>query len=70
MILRTIDLSNHLTQFLKEVLKSIIFLGTSQVVQGLGLCAFTAVGLGLTPGWGTEILYVARHNQKEKKKKY
>ena len=27
----------------------------SLVVQWLGLCAFTAEGQGLTPGWGTKI---------------
>ena len=27
------------------------------VVQWLGLCAFTARGMGLIPGWGNKILH-------------
>ena len=30
--------------------------GNSLAVQWLGLCAFTAKGAGLIPGWGTKIL--------------
>ena len=32
------------------------YLGNSLVVSWLGLCAFTARGRGLIPGWGTKIL--------------
>ena len=38
------------------------------MVQGLGLCAFTAEGPGSIPGWGTKILQAAWCSQKKKKK--
>ena len=41
--------------------------GTCQVVQWLGLWAFTARGTGSTPGEGTRILHAVRHSTKEKK---
>ena len=44
-------------------------LGTSLVVQWLGLGAFTAMAPGSIPGRGTKILQAARHGQKKKKKK-
>ena len=34
--------------------------GTSLVIQGLRLCASTAGGAGLIPGWGTKIPHAAR----------
>ena len=37
------------------------------MVQWLGLCTFTAVGLGLISGWGTRIPQAARHGKKKKK---
>ena len=37
------------------------------VVQWLGLCAFTAKGLGLIPGWGTKIPQAMQLSQKKKK---
>ena len=37
------------------------------MVQWLGLCTFTAVGLGSIPGWGTKIQQAAMHSQKKKK---
>ena len=43
-------------------------LGTSLVVQWLGLWVSTAGGVGLIPGWGTKILHVAWHDQKLKNK--
>ena len=43
--------------------------GNSLVVQWLGLGAFTAEGLGSTPGWGTKIPQAARCNEKNKNKK-
>ena len=39
------------------------FPGNSLVVQWLGLHAFTAKSVGSIPGWGTEILQVARYGQ-------
>ena len=39
-------------------------LGTSLVVQWLGLCAFTAEGPGLIPGWGDKILQAVWYGQK------
>ena len=43
-------------------------LGDSLAVQWLGHCAFTAVGAGSIPGWGTGILQaVGRLSQKKKK---
>ena len=38
------------------------------MVQWLRLSAFTAVGLGSTPGWGTKIPQAAWHGQKKKNK--
>ena len=43
-------------------------LGTSLVVQWLGLWASTAGGVGLIPGWGTKIPHAAWHDQKLKNK--
>ena len=31
--------------------------GGGLVVQWLGLCAFTARGMGLIPGWGNKVLH-------------
>ena len=45
-------------------------LGNSLVVQWLGLCTFTAEGVGSVPGWGTKIPQAVRRGQKEKKKKF
>ena len=42
-------------------------LGNSLAVQWLGLCAFTAVGLGSIPGRGTEILQATWRGQEKKK---
>ena len=44
-------------------------LGTSLLVQWLGLHASTAKGMGVIPGWGTWIPYAAWHSQKKKEKK-
>ena len=41
--------------------------GTSLAVQWLGLCAFTAGGMGSIPGRGTKFLQAARRGQKKKK---
>ena len=41
--------------------------GNSLVVQWLGLHASTAGGMGLIPGWGTEMLCAAWCSQKTKK---
>ena len=38
-----------------------LHVGNSLVVQWLGLCTFTAKGLGSIPGWGTKI---PQHGQK------
>ena len=38
-------------------------------MQWLGLSAFTAVGLGLVPGWETKIPQATKHGQKKKKRK-
>ena len=38
----------------------------SLAVQWLGLCAFTAEGLGSIPDWGTKISQATRHSQKKK----
>ena len=46
------------------------YFGNSLVVQWLGLHAFTAMGPGSVPGWGTKILQTARCRQKKKKKSY
>ena len=42
--------------------------GNSLVVKWLGLCAFTAKGLGSIPGRGTKIPQATRRNLKRKKK--
>ena len=39
----------------------------SLAVQWLGLCAFTAEGMGSIPGQGTKILQAAPHNRKKKR---
>ena len=44
-----------------------IMVGTSLVVQWLGLGAFTAVGPGLIPGRGTKVPQAAWLSQKKKK---
>ena len=41
-------------------------LGTSLVVQWLGLHASTTGGLGLIANWGTKILYATWHGKKKK----
>ena len=41
-------------------------LGSSLVVQWLGLCASTAGGTGSTPGQGTEIPHATWHGKKKK----
>ena len=41
--------------------------GNSLVVQWLGLCTSTAGDMGVTPGWGTQILDVIQP-KKEKQK--
>ena len=41
--------------------------GNFLVVQCLGLCAFTAEGLGLIPGWGTKVPQPMWHRQKTPK---
>ena len=43
-------------------------MGNSLAVQWLGLCAFTAEGLGSIPGWETKFLQATRHSQKKKKR--
>ena len=43
-------------------------LGNSLAVQLLRLGAFTAMGLGLIPGWGTKIPQAARPKRKKKRK--
>ena len=45
-----------------------IHLGNSLAVQWLGLCTFTAEGLGSIPGPGTRILQAVQHGTKKKKK--
>ena len=42
-------------------------MGNSLTVQQLGLCAFTAEGLGSYPGQGTKIPQAAWHSQEMKK---
>ena len=44
-------------------------MGNSLAVQWLGLCALTAEGPGLIPGWGTKIPQGARCSQKKKKRR-
>ena len=39
-------------------------LGTSLAVQWLRLCASTAGGMGLIPGWGTKMSHATWHGQK------
>ena len=41
---------------LMKMLKNPPDKGNFLVVKWLGLCTFTAKGLGSMPGWGTEIL--------------
>ena len=36
------------------------------MIQWLGLCASTAGGTGLIPGWANRIPYAAQHSQKKK----
>ena len=44
-------------------------IGTSLVIQWLGLHAFTAGGTGSIPGWGTKILQTTWCGQKKEKKR-
>ena len=44
-------------------------IGNYLVVQWLGLCTFTAEGVGSIPGWGTNILQEAWRGRKKKRKK-
>ena len=44
-------------------------MGTSVVVQWLGLLTFTAGGPGSTPAQGTKILHAAMHSQQIGKEK-
>ena len=46
-----------------------LIVGTSLVVQWLGLCASTARGMGSIPGPGTKIPQAARCSQKKLRKK-
>ena len=46
---------------LSVYLKKKNYLGNSLAVQWLGLCAFTAVGLGSIPGQGPKILQATKH---------
>ena len=41
-------------------------MGNSLAVQWLGLCTFTADGVGSIPGWGTKIPPATGHGQKKK----
>ena len=40
----------------------------SLAVQRLRLCASSAGGVGLIPGWGTKIPYAAQHQKKKKER--
>ena len=40
------------------------------MIQWLGLCASTAGGTGLIPGWATRIPYAAQHSKKKKKNNF
>ena len=53
--------------FTRITLKHFFFFlkGNSLVVQWLGLCAFTAKGLGSIPGQGTKMPEAAWHGQKK-----
>ena len=44
-------------------------LGIPLVVQWLGLCTFTAGGVGSIPGRGTKILHAVWHSKKKKKER-
>ena len=55
--------------FIRKQHSNLSQVGTSRVVQWLGLGASTAGGMGLIPGWGTKIPYTMRHSQKKRKKK-
>ena len=44
------------------------YMGNSQAVQWLGLCAFTVEGLGSIPGQGTKIPQAVQRGQKQIKK--
>ena len=52
-------MEKNITHFNKEVDS-----GNSLAVQWLGLCAFTARGVGLIPGWGTRIPHTVECSQK------
>ena len=43
-------------------------MGTSLALQWLGLRASTAMGMGLTPGWGTKVPHAMRCSQNKTKK--
>ena len=64
------DLENRITNhsIRKIKLKKLGQFRNSLVVQWLGLSTFTAVGLGLIPGWGTKYLQSHMVGQKKKKK--
>ena len=51
-----------------NLLQELLFCGNSLAVQRFGLCAFTAEGPGLIPGWGTKIQQAAHSQGKNFKK--
>ena len=42
--------------------------GNSPETHWLGLCTFTAEGVGSIPGWGTKSPQAAKHSQKKERK--
>ena len=55
----------HTTPSQRRQLELNELLGTSLEVQRLRLCAFSARGTSLIPGWGTSIPYAVWHDQKQ-----
>ena len=53
--------------FIRKQHSNLNQVGTSLVVQWLGLCASTEGGMGLILGWRTKIPHTVRHSQKKKK---
>ena len=59
---------SDMTELVPDIKCFKFLVGNSLVVQGLGLCTFTAQGTGSILGWETKIPQVVQCSQKKKKK--
>ena len=59
---------SNMTSSQSYVIRATYLLGSSQMVQWLGLCALTAGGMRLIPGWGTMTLHAGEPKKKRERK--